>query len=153
MKLQFRGTDKAPDHYTFDGDVTTAYANGEAEDFDLSPLEYGDEFQGVEPELLSLSGTDIVRHAERDADGELWVTLCQRTIASQYPGRQALWSGRDAPWIDAADYDPNTCYVLPTGVSDLVEGEDYEIVWAEGRAPGEAGWTIRQPDVELEDAS
>ena len=126
MKLIFKATSKAPE-YEIQGETI----NG----LDLSPLEYGGKFIGNEQ--TQEAG---IRNAYRDEQGELHVTLKQSVIASQYPKRRADW--RDSDEIDAEDYEQGKCYVTPTGVSDLEEGKDYEIVWAEGRGKNEEGFTI-----------
>ena len=127
MKIKFKATSNAPE-YEIQGETI----NG----FDLSPLEHGGEFIGNEQ--TKEAG---IRDAYRDEQGELHVTLKQSVIASQYPERRADWRGGDTE-IDAEDYEQGKCYVTPTGVSDLEEGKDYEIVWAEGRGKNEEGFTI-----------
>ena len=129
MKLTFKATSKAPE-YNIQGETI----NG----FDLSPLEHGGVFMGNEQ-----TKDAGIRNAYRDEQGELHVTLCQSVIASQYPNRRADWRGGNTE-IDAEDYEKGKCYVTPTGVSDLEEGKDYEIVWAEGRGKNEEGFTIRK---------
>ena len=129
MKLTFKATITAPE-YNIQGETI----NG----FDLSPLEHGGLFMGNEQ--TEKAG---IRYAYRDAEGELHVTLNQRVITSQYPKRRADWRGLGIE-IEAEDYEQGKCYVTPTGVSDLEEGKDYEIVWAEGRGKNEEGFTIRK---------
>ena len=129
MKIKFKATSNAPEY-----DIKGEAING----FDLSPLEHGGEFVGNEK--TKEAG---IRDAYRDEQGELHATLKQSVIASQYPERRADWRGGDAE-IDADDYEQGKCYVKPTGVDDLEEGKDYEIVWAEGRAENEEGFTIRK---------
>ena len=135
MKLQFKATGTAPDSYDISGETI----NG----IDLSPLDQGGKFVGNEETREA-----GIRDAYRDEDGELHVTLEQAVIASQYPGEKAHW--REGEEIDAEEYDPDTCLVIPTGVEHLTEGEDYRTVWADGRAAGEEGWTI-QPLTEEDD--
>lgn len=128
MKIQFKATGSAP-KYTIKNETI----NG----IELSELEHGDKFIGNDE--TKEAG---IRYAYRDEDGTLHVTLKQSVIASQLKGRKAHW--REGNEIDVTDYDPNKCYVVPTGVSDLTEGKDYEIVWAKGLGKGEEGWTIRE---------
>ena len=128
MKLKFRATQAGPGTHQITGETI----NG----IDLSPLEHGGAF--VPTEATSAAG---IRAAQRDAQGVLHVTLTERVIASQFPGRKAHWRGGEGE-IDASAYDPNQCHVTPTGMDGLVEGEDYHIVWRDGLAAGEAGWTI-----------
>lgn len=137
MNIQFAATGDSPDYYTIEGE--------EINGIDLSPLDHGGRFGGN-----GATRNAGIRDAYRDSDGILHVTLCQRVIAYQYPGREGRSHWRAGPEIEATDYDPNQCYVVPTGASDLIEGVDYKIVWAQGRAQGEEGWTI-QP-VENDDA-
>ena len=127
MKIKFLATLNAPEY-----DIQGETING----FDLSPLETAGKFVGNEQ--TKEAG---IRDAYRDEQGELHVTLKQSVIASQYPERSAHWRGVDNE-IDAEDYEQGKCYVTPTGVSDLEEGKDYEIVWAEGRGKNEEGFTI-----------
>ena len=129
MKIQFKATSTAPEY-----DIQGETING----FDLSPLENGGVFMGNEQ--TKEAG---IRNAYRDEQGELHVTLKQSVIASQYPERRADWRGLGIE-IDADDYEKGKCYVTPTGVSDLEEGKDYDIVWAEGRGKNEEGFTIRK---------
>ena len=130
MKLNIKAWDKSPKLYKIEDEKI----NG----FDLSPLESGGEFIGNEE-----SQQAGILNAYRDAQGELHAVIKQATIASQYKGRCAHWRGGDNE-IDANDYEQGKCYVTPTGVSDLEEGKDYEIVWAEGRGKNEEGFTIRK---------
>lgn len=102
MKLVFISTNNSPDYYTFDGDAITAHYKGDSEAFDLSELETGGRFDGVEPDKLSLRHRQIIRDAHRDDDGELHVTLCQAVG----PGH---W-GRSEE-IDVSKYDPDAIHV------------------------------------------
>ena len=129
MKIQFKATSNAPEY-----DIQGEAING----FDLSPIEHGDVFMGNE-QTREAGIIDVYRYEQ----GELHVTLQQSVIASQYPERRADWRGGDAE-IDAEHYEQGKCYVTPTGVSDLEEGTDYEIVWAQGRGKNEEGFTIRK---------
>ena len=132
MKIQFKATLTAPEY-----DIQGETING----LDLSPIEHGDVFMGNEQ--IKEAG---VRDVYRDDQGQLHVTLKQSVIASQYPERRADWRGLGIE-IDAEDYEQGKCYVTPTGVSDLEEGKDYEIVWAKGRGKNEEGFTIRKLEV------
>jgi len=128
MKLKFKATSTAPE-YVIQGETIN--------EFDLSAIERGGEFIGNEQ--TKEAG---IRDAYRDEQGELHVTLKQSVIASQYRNRRADWRGGDE--INASDYEQGKCYVIPTGVDDLEEDKDYEIVWAEGRGKNEEGFTIRK---------
>lgn len=136
MKIKFLATGNAPTHYSFNGDVATAHYGDQQEDFDLSGLQHGDRFQGVSVDDLDLSPGHIIRAAERDSNGELHLTLCQKVIAAQYPGKKARW--REGLEIDAESYDPDACYVVPTGMAGIA---DCAIV--KGRdVAGVEGWTV-----------
>ena len=138
MKLKFKATATGPAKHQINGETI----NG----IDLAPLEHGGQF--VPTEATAEAG---IRAAHRDAHGVLHVTLTQRVISSRLPGRPAHWRGGEDE-IDAADYDPEICYVKPTGVSDLIGGIDYRFAWREGVVPGESGWTIEPVEKEDEDA-
>lgn len=110
---------------------------------DLSEMPIGAKFIGNEETKEAEIFT-----AFRDENNELHVTLIQGVIASNIKGKPAHW--REGGWINSEDYDPSKCYVTPTGVSDLKEGEDYVIVWAQGIAKNEEGWTIKKVEEENE---
>ncbi|MBS8267211.1 hypothetical protein DYI26_00480 [Halomonas litopenaei] len=135
MKLKIMATSRAPDYYTFDSDKVTAHIQNEKETFDLTDYPEGAIFTGSD----LVYGIKALRNIER-VNGELVVTLTQKVIAGQYPGRKAHW--RESPIIDAADYDPNTCYVIPTGMQGV---DDYEIVQGVDVA-GNTGWTVRKKE-------
>lgn len=130
MKIKFLATGQAPDSYSFSNETI----NG----FDLSPLQTNYVFSGNEETFQA-----GIRDAYRDENGELHVTLMQRVLASQHPYAKAHWR-ESTTEINSSDYDPYVCYVVPTGVSNLIEGTDYEIVWAQGLALNEEGWTIKE---------
>jgi hypothetical protein len=124
MKLHFLATGDAPERYSFDGDTITAEKNGVSEQFDLSTLQHGDPWPDVVVDDLPLSPGHVVRHAERDAQGELHVTLCQAVGSND-------WTEQDG-WIDASEYDPNTCYVRLVGIKRVgVDVNDYEPQWSD----------------------
>jgi len=89
MKLKFKAVGKETPTYSMSGETVN--------DFDLSVMEHGDKFIGGEE-----TGKAGIRDVVRDADGELWVTLCQEVG----PGH---WSESD--WIDADDYALEKVYV------------------------------------------
>ena len=88
MMIKFLATGSAPIY-----SITGESING----IDLSPLEHGGAFVGDDE--TKAAG---IRGAERDASGELWVTLCQAVG----PGH---WM--DGDWIDASAYDPDAIHV------------------------------------------
>ncbi|WP_348814353.1 hypothetical protein NFG57_11360 [Halomonas sp. H10-59] len=135
MRLSFKAVSAAPDYYEISGDTVTAYIDDQAEQYDLSPLPEGARLTGVSP----VGGATPISTATR-IDGELHVTLLQRVIAGQYPGRKARWRGQAT--IDARDYSPDTCYVVPTGMAGV---DDYEIVRGVDVA-GNTGWTVRKKE-------
>jgi len=121
MKIVFNPASHAPEKYEFDGERITAHYQGKSETFDLSGLEEGDKFyvmeedekgepfrkHGVEPEVLDLPGTKVIRDAVR-RNGELHVYLKQ-----EKPIRSGHWKYSD--WIDAKDYDPDKLYIKKEG--------------------------------------
>ncbi|MCE8042424.1 hypothetical protein HOP60_09690 [Halomonas daqingensis] len=123
----------APDYYVFSGETVTAFKDGAAEVYDLSGFPDGGVFQGAD----TVGGVPAIYGVER-VGGELHLTLAQRVVASKYPDKMAHWRGQQV--IDAADYDPDTCYVTPTGMAGV---EDYEIVRGTDAA-GVEGWTVRK---------
>ena len=84
MKITVIPTGNAPEFYTFNGDIITAVKDGQSEAFDLSGLQNGDKLMGVDADTLDLPGGQIIRAAERDSNGELHVTLCQRVGAGHW---------------------------------------------------------------------
>lgn len=102
MKLKFLATAQSPSYYSFDGEVLTAHVGNQQESVDLSELEHGDKFGGIEPEVLILPGSQIIRDAYRDEQGDLHLALCQ-----------ASWSGRwqESEWIDVDEYHPANIYI------------------------------------------
>ncbi|MGQ7248293.1 hypothetical protein ACUN9Y_13280 [Halomonas sp. V046] len=136
MKIKIRAVGQAPSHYSFSGEKVIAYEDRYEEAYELSSFPEGGTFEGAD----SLpSGIRAIGWVER-TNGELYVTLVQKVIAGQYPGRKAHW--RESPFIDAADYDPDTCYVIPTGMAGV---DDYEIVQGVDVA-GSTGWTVRKKE-------
>ncbi|MBY5941121.1 hypothetical protein KUW00_09480 [Halomonas sp. DP5N14-9] len=137
MKIKLLATAQAPDRYSFSQEIVVANEAGHEKAYDLSSFPEGGGFK--EAEKLP-SGAQAIRCIER-VNGELYVTLVQKVIAGQYPGRKAHW--RESPIIDADDYDPNTCYVIPTGMAGV---DDYEIVQGVDVA-GNTGWTVRKKEI------
>ncbi|MCA0973388.1 hypothetical protein LCL99_02780 [Halomonas denitrificans] len=137
MKIKVLATALAPDCYEFVGDVVEAFESGHKEVYDLRNFPEGGIF--LEAEKLP-SGAQSIRGVKRVGE-ELIVTLTQRVIAGQYPGRKAHW--RESPIIDAEDYDPEICYVIPTGMAGV---DDYEIVQGVDVA-GNTGWTVRKKEM------
>jgi hypothetical protein len=118
MRLKFLATAQSPDFYEFDAEKITARKGESFEEFDLSPLDHGDKFQGLEPDTLDLPPTQIIRDAFRDEHGELHVTLTQ---ASPMMGN---W--RESEWMDAAEYVAGRVYIgeLKGGV---IHYKNYEV--------------------------
>ena len=96
MRVKFLGTGQSPDYYEFNGDVVTAHSGGQSESFDLSVLEHGDKFEGIEPAILDLPDLQIIRAAYRDEHGELHVTLTEKSPMRGH------W--RDSEWMDSSEY-------------------------------------------------
>lgn len=140
MKLRFKATGTGPTSHSISGETV----NG----LDLSPLQHGDKFTGSE--ATQQAG---IKDAYLDESGELWVTLKQCTISSKIPGLPAHWRGKDE-WIDAKDYDPEVCYVEPTGLTKLDNPPPYTITIGTDCA-GQEGWTVKrlEPDGPEEDGN
>lgn len=96
MKIKILATATSPDKYTIEGEKITAHHGNQSEEFDLSVIEHGGRFQAVEPETLSLSGFQVIRKAYRDDQGELHVTLTEKSPLNGH------W--RESDWMDAEDY-------------------------------------------------
>ena len=138
MKMSFIAAATGPHPHQIAGETI----NG----FDFSTLEHGGVY--VPTDATIKAG---IRAAHRGADGVLQVTLTERCIAGRYPARGAHWRG-SAQEIDAVDYDPSECHIVPTGMAGLIEGVDYRVVWGENATPLESGWTVEQIEQEADDA-
>jgi len=108
MKITVLATGNAPTHYSFNGDVITAYYNGIAEDFDLSVIQPDNKFTGLNVDSLNRRASQIIRGAYRDESGELHVTICQQVGSGHWEA---------GPETDAADYQPDKINVVLRGVS------------------------------------
>jgi hypothetical protein len=113
MKLIFDNYNPAPDHYTIDGELITVHHKGQSETIDLSELEHGDKFEGVEPEVIDLDGGRIITDAYRDEHGELHVRLVQLMPLSGH------W--RESLEYDASEYVPGRQYIRELRNGVLVE--------------------------------
>jgi hypothetical protein len=116
MKLRFKATANAPE-YAIENEVV----NG----IDLSQLKHGDRFIGDDETRAA-----GIRHAERDADGVLRVTL-QQAVG---PGH---WT--ESGWIDASQYDADKVFVVYT---DKAHGGTPYAVTARGKADPRTGEVI-----------
>ena len=103
MKITVLATGNAPTHYSFNGDVITAYYNGIAEDFDLSVIQPDNKFTGLNVDSLNRRASQIIRGAYRDESGELHVIICQQVGSGHWEA---------GPEIDAADYQPDGINVV-----------------------------------------
>ena len=103
MKIKLLAVGQSPDHYSFDGDTITAHVGEVSESFDLSVLEHGDKFEGIEPEFLRLPGSQIIRAAHRDEHGEMHVTLAKTAGTGRW---------QESEWMDASEYDKDKTYIL-----------------------------------------
>lgn len=137
MKIVFKAASNAPDFYSFFAETIISHKDDEQVEYHLSSFPEDGIFTGAEK---LPSGAKSIRGIKR-VNGELYVTLVQKVIAGQYPGRKARWRGIHT--IDSADYDPNTCYVFPTGMAGV---DDYEIVQGVDVA-GNTGWTVRKKEM------
>ena len=103
MKITVIPTGNAPTHYSFNGELITAYYDGETESFDLSVIPADGKFEGVGVDTLDLPASQIIRDAYRDSAGELHVTLCQKVGSGHWE------SGLE---IDSASYQPDKIQVV-----------------------------------------
>ena len=103
MKIAVIPTGNAPTHYTFNGEVITAYYDGETESFDLSVIPADGEFKGVLADTVNLPSSQILRDAYRNSAGELHVTLCQKVGSGHWE------AGTE---IDAAAYQADKIQVV-----------------------------------------
>jgi len=102
MKIKIIPTATTITHYAFNNEKITAFCKDEQEDFDLSSLVAGAEFQSVVVDTLEADPSQIIREAYRDEGCVLHVTLCQGVGAGH-------WETSDV--IDSNDYDPDKVYV------------------------------------------
>lgn len=112
MQIQFLATAQAPDKYELTGETVTAIQGEQQEDFNLSIIEDGGKFQGIELDTLELPASQVIRNAERK-DGELYVTLCQQSGSGHW---------RRSDWIDAGDYDPQKTYIK--NITEDIDGKN-----------------------------
>jgi hypothetical protein len=103
MKITVLPTGNAPEFYTFAGEVVTAHYKGESESFDLSPLETGGLYNGVEVDTLDLGAGHILRDVYRDEFGELHFKICQKVGAGHW------LTGTE---FDTAAYNPEAIYAV-----------------------------------------
>ena len=102
MKIKFLATGIAPDEYEFEGEKIII----DGIEYDLSELEQGDIFEGLEGE------NNFIRDAKR-VDGKLYVTLCQKALRGH-------WRGIDE-YIDSKDYNPDTLYIREISEEELLQ--------------------------------
>lgn len=103
MKIKVLPTGDAPEYYTFNGEVVTAHKDGLSEDFDLSVIQTGDQFTGIEADTLNLNGSHILRNVYRDQLGELHISICQKVGAGH-------WEAKDE--FDVNQYEPSNINVI-----------------------------------------
>lgn len=105
MKIKILATGEAPTHYSFNNEVVTAYHNGLSESFDLSSIEFGDQFVGVSVDTLNLNMFHVIRDVYRDRLGELHLVLCQEVGAGHW---------RESDEFDSEFYKPEGIYAKYT---------------------------------------
>lgn len=137
IKITFLAVPDAPDSYEIDGLVLTAKKGSEEKEYDFGEFPTNGHYLHAAP---MSDGTPVIFGATRPG-GVLHVVLGQAVIAGQYPEHKAHW--RESPIIDTEDYDPGTCYVIPTGMAGV---DDYEIVQGVDVA-GNTGWTVRKKEM------
>ena len=81
---------------------------------------------------------------ETDVQGEIWVTLQQSALPYQVPTNSHDW--KESDWIDAADYDPNQCYIVPTNAPDntVTQYVEYTETLPNGATQKRKGWTVKE---------
>lgn len=102
MKIQFLATADAPDYYTFEEEIVSFVYDEKMESIDLSDFDIGDRFNEIELDILSLRGSHIIRDIERRQDGNLYLTLCQKSS-------EGHWAESD--WMDSKNYKKDTVYI------------------------------------------
>ena len=120
MKIKFLATAQAPE-YKINGEII----NG----IDLSLLEEGDKFTGNEETREA-----GIRDAYRE-NGDLYVVIKQVAGANR---KETHW--RESDWIDAGDYDPESCYIKA-----LHQTEKDEIVWGTDMF-GKESWIVNKKE-------
>lgn len=134
MKIKFIAHSQAPSKYSFNGEKITAFTNDKSEEFDVSGCEEGGKFlRDWQPQILEMTGTDIIADCQR-IDDLLQVTLLQRppvTKITYFIGDQSIslkptdsppdeferkmeWRGGvwgESDWIDSTDYNENELYI------------------------------------------
>ncbi|WP_311064104.1 hypothetical protein [Halomonas sp. DWK9] len=127
MQLTFVAKPTAPITINIDG--TTV--NG----FDLSQFPVGATFMGNDD-------TDAagIHHVKR-TDDKFFVTLAQRVSAYECQPKNNSHDWEDTgDWIDAADYDPDRCYIV---AKSAPQGAEY--------VKRENGWTVTLLEMEEEE--
>ncbi|MGE6778258.1 hypothetical protein ACQKFL_11525 [Vreelandella titanicae] len=124
MKLRFKAIGQSP--------LNHAMASGSINNVDLSSFPEGGRFTG-DSETLAKGIMNVER-----INGELHVTLGQPYLSyeCQPVNGSHDWRGT-GDWIDAADYDPDQCYIVPISAppgATCVKREN--------------GWTVAMPQTE-----
>lgn len=121
----------------FDYTISSDTING----IDLSEIQEGESFS-----LPEMRDVGVIK-AKR-ANGGLYVTLQQACTAYRVPVGSHDW--RESDWIDAADFDPNTCYIKPTAAPEGTVTQWYSgtETLPNGQERMIEGWTVVQPEPE-----
>ena len=125
MKLKFKAIGGDNPSYTISGERINS--------LDLSVFPEGGVFIGNE----ATQAAGIYNVAR--INGELFVTLAQRGLAYQCSPTNGSHDWSESDWIDAASYNPGTCYIIATSAP---MGAEYHRT-AEG-------WTVCLPELEEE---
>ena len=112
MKLKFLAAPDSPDFYEFDGEKIIARKGESFDEFDLSSVEHGGKFTGIESELY-LDSQLIIFDAFRDEHGELHVTLTEKSPMRGH------W--RESEWLDVKDYHPMNSHIRAKVGESLVD--------------------------------
>lgn len=123
MKIKFKAKGAPQPDYV----IIAKTING----IDLSVFPEGGQFIG--DETTNAAGIYEVTRT----NGELFVTLAQRGLAYQCPPTNGSHDWTESDWIDAADYHPDTCYIIAYAAP---LGAEYHRT--------DDGWTVKIPEQE-----
>ena len=115
-------------------DIDNSFTGEIVNGIDLTRFPEGGRF--ISSEQLDVVGIYGIERVQ----GELWVVLGQLGLPYECQPVDGYhdWRGT-GEWIDAADYDPNRCYIVATSAP---EGAEY--------IKRENGWTVTLPETEEE---
>ncbi|MGP7732921.1 hypothetical protein [Oceanimonas smirnovii] len=107
---------------------------GRVNNFDISEFPEGGQFVGNDATLAA-----GIYDASR-INGELFVTVAQCGLAYQCTPINGSHDWAESDWIDAANYNPDTCYIIATSAPESAEYHRTD-----------DGWTVKLPEQEVID--